>query len=407
MKAPAILKNKKTLKKILITTGVMMLFIVGKNIRAPGFNGTIIDMLSNSFLTMLSLIGGGAIEQMSIFSLGIGPYLSASIVISLLSMDVIPYLVELKKDGRKGQKKIEYITFCFGAILSIFQGFFLAKGLYSYVLNPGTKSYLFIAAILTVGSMITYGLGLIIDKWGIGNGMSMIIFAGIVSGIPYSFYSAFNALSTGMFVCFVLAYLTIIIAVIIVQSAERKIPVQYSRAINTTKGNLTHLPLKINSASVMPVIFASAVIQAPQIVMSWINYDIYRKMNEALSMGKWYMLVFYGLLIIGFTFFYANAQIDPAKIAKDLAKEKAYVPGIRQGKETQEYISKVLNSITVLGSILLALIALLPYLVSRITGFNLSLGGTGIIIAVGVAIEFVNAIKTDMVEKKYKSFVGK
>ncbi|MBR0419575.1 MAG: preprotein translocase subunit SecY [Erysipelotrichaceae bacterium] len=402
------LKNRKIRNKLLVTTGVMLLYIIGKNIRAPGFNGDVIDILGSSFLSMLNLIGGGAIEQMSLFSLGIGPYLSASIVISLLSSaDVIPFLVQLREDGRKGQKKIEYITFCFGSVLSVFQGYFLARSLSDYVTNPGTRSYLFIAAILTIGAMITYGLGMIIDKWGIGSGMSMIIFAGIVSGIPYSFYSAYNALDIKMFIAFTAAYLFVIIAVIIVQEAERRIPIQYSRAMNTTKGNFTHLPLKINSASVMPVIFASALIQAPQIIMSWINYDIYRKMNKALSMNAWYMLLIYALLIIAFAFFYANVQIDPKKVARNLAKEKAYVPGIRPGKETERYISRILNSITCLGSVLLALIALLPYLVSRITGYNLSLGGTGIIIAVGVALEFYNAIRTEMTEKKYKSFVGK
>lgn len=401
-----IFNNKKLIKKILITIGILMLYVAGKNIKAPGFDGTIIDIYGSSYLSMLTLMGGGFIEQMSIFALGVGPFINASIVIQLLSMDVIPSLSKLKDDGKKGQKKIEYITFCSGLVIAIIQGYFLGRSLNSYLLNQTVIGYLFVSAIVTVGSAIAYGLGKVIDKWGIGSGMSMIIFANIISNLPHTFRNMFNTLGIIWFIVFVLAYIAIMVAVIFVQTAERRIPVQYSRSYNTTKGKFNHIPLKINSASVMPVIFASSMIQAPQIIVSWINYNTYQSMSSSLNMANWYMIPIYGLLIIAFDFIYTSMILNPKEIASNLAKNSGFIPSIRQGKETENYLKKVINSITSLGAVLIMLLALMPYILGVITGYNVSLGGTGIIIVVGVAMDFVAAIKSENTATKYSSLIG-
>ena len=254
---------------------------------------------------------------------------------------------------------------------------------------------------------------------GVGNGTSMIIFAGIVADMPNTFrtvYETFlgeNATSTlgvGGFIAYIVMFIAIIVLVVLMQLAERRIPIQQSssRALNKTKGDLNHLPLKVNSASVTPVIFASALIQGPQIIASWINQDAYNWLSGIADFTSPLFLCFYGMLIILFTFFYTNLTIDPQKTADDLGKNGQYIPGVRPGTETKNYISKVLNRITVLGSLLLTFIALLPYVTSIVTGLSqrAAVGGTGIIIVVGVAMDTIKQMKSQMTSKQYKSFVG-
>lgn len=413
-------KNKEIRKKIFFT--LVMLFIVrlGAAIPAPGINDTVITLADNSILGMMNLLGGGAIEQMSIFSLGVGPYINASIIIQLLSMDVIPYLTDLKNNGKKGQQQMDRITRYLGVVLGFVQGYFIVQMLsnqYGIVDNPGVMSYLYIATIFTAGTMFLLWIGDQITTKGIGNGVSMIIFTGIVASMPTSFRVVYQTLlGTGFtgaglikFIAYVVMFIAIIVLVVAMQKAERRIPIQYSTGTQTrnrAKGDLNYLPLKINSASVIPVIFSSALIQAPQIITSWVNQDAYKWLQDFFDFSKPYVLVIYGALIILFTFFYTNLTIDPEKIANDdLAKHGTYIPGIRPGNETKEYISKVLNRITVLGAILLTFIAVLPYVTSMI--FNLpqgaAVGGTGIIIVVGVAMEAIKTLQGQMTQKQYKS----
>ena len=413
-------KNKEIRKKIFFT--LVMLFIVrlGAAIPAPGINDTVITLADNSILGMMNLLGGGAIEQMSIFSLGVGPYINASIIIQLLSMDVIPYLTDLKNNGKKGQQQMDRITRYLGVVLGFVQGYFIVQMLsnqYGIVDNPGVMSYLYIATIFTAGTMFLLWIGDQITTKGIGNGVSMIIFTGIVASMPTSFRVVYQTLlGTGFtgaglikFIAYIVMFVAIIVLVVAMQKAERRIPIQYSTGTQTrnrAKGDLNYLPLKINSASVIPVIFSSALIQAPQIITSWVNQDAYKWLQDFFDFSKPYVLVIYGALIILFTFFYTNLTIDPEKIANDdLAKHGTYIPGIRPGNETKEYISKVLNRITVLGAILLTFIAVLPYVTSMI--FNLpqgaAVGGTGIIIVVGVAMEAIKTLQGQMTQKQYKS----
>lgn len=416
-------KNKEIRKKIFFTLFILFIFRLGAAIPAPGINDTIIKLSANSLLTMMSLLGGGSIEQMSIFSLGVGPYITASIIIQLLAMDIIPALTEMSKNGKKGRQQMDRITRYLGVVLALVQGYFIVQLLssqYGMVDNPGFMSYLYIAIVFTAGTMFLLWLADQITSKGIGNGVSVIIFAGIVADMPNNLLTVYNtfvgadsssALGWVGMIIYLLMFVAIIVLVVVMQMAERRIPIQSSTAqrINRTKGDLNHLPLKINSASVIPVIFAGALIQGPQIIASWINTDAYNFLAKICDFRSPWFLLFYGLLIILFTFFYTNLTIDPNKIAEDLGKQGNYIPGVRPGSETKEYVSKVLNRITCLGAVLLCFIALLPYVISALTQLpqSAAIGGTGIIIVVGVAMETIKDLKGQLTSKQYKGFVGK
>ena len=416
-------KNRDIRKKIFFTLFILFIFRLGAAIPAPGINDTIIKLGSNSLLTMMSILGGGSIEQMSIFSLGVGPYITSSIIIELLAMDIIPPLAEMAKSGKKGRQQMDRITRYLAVVLSLVQGYIIVQLLsttYGIVDNPGFITYAYISIIFTAGTMFLLWLADQITTKGVGNGVSIIIFAGIVAGMPsnfqevyYTFIGAGATSSLGWigFIIYILMFVAIIILVVVMQMSERRIPIQSSTAqrTNRTKGDLNHLPLKINSASVIPVIFAGALIQGPQIIASWVNTDAYNWLAKICDFKSPLFLAFYGLLIILFTFFYTNLQIDPSKIAEDLGKQGNYIPGVRPGSETKDYISKVLNRITVLGALLLTFIALLPYVISNLTGLSQSaaVGGTGIIIVVGVAMETYKQLKGQLTSKQYKGFVGR
>ncbi|MBQ6367207.1 MAG: preprotein translocase subunit SecY [Erysipelotrichaceae bacterium] len=416
------IKNRDIRKRILFTLMMLFIFRLGAAIPAPGINDTVIKLGANSLIYMMNLLGGGAIEQMSIFSLGVGPYINASIIIQLLSMDIIPPLAEMTKNGKKGREQIDRITRYLAVVMALVQGYFIVQLLsnqYGVVDNPSPINYLYISVIFTAGTMFLLWIGDQITSKGVGNGVSMIIFAGIVANIPTNFRVVYQTLITdaagakgwASFIAYLIMYIAIIVLVIVMDTSERRIPIQYStgKTINRTKGDLNHLPLKINSASVLPVIFTGALIQGPQIIASWVNQSAYAWLSDFFDFSKPYVLVIYAVLVILFTFFYTNVTVDPEKIAENLGKDNTYIPGVRPGKETVEYISKVLNRITVLGALLLAFIAVLPYIVSMATGLPVSaaLGGTGIIIVVGVALETIKTLKGQLTTKQYHSFVGR
>ena len=416
-------KNKDIRKRILITLLILFVYRLGSAIPAPGINSTVIKLSANSILGMMNILGGGSIEQMSIFSLGVGPYITASIIIELLAMDIIPPLAEMAKSGKKGRQQMDRITRYLGVAMGLIQGYFIVRLLssqYNMVDNPGFASYAYIAVIFTAGTMFLLWLADKITQYGIGNGTSMIIFSGIVADMPNNWKTVYNtfigetatsSLGVGGFIAYCVMYLAIILLVVLMQLAERRIPIQQStsHALNKTKGDLNHIPLKINSASVIPVIFASALIQGPQIIASWINNDAYVWLQKICDFTSPWFLCFYAVLIILFTFFYTNLTIDPQKMADDLGKNGQYIPGVRPGSETKEYVSKVLNRITVLGALLLTFIAILPYVVSSLTGLPqaAAIGGTGIIIVVGSAMDTIKQMKSMLTNKQYKSFVGK
>ena len=420
----SLFKNKEIRGKFLFTLAMLFIYRLGSAIPVPGVDSEILaaSVSDNSIINMMNLLGGGTFERLSIFAMGVTPYITASIVIQLLSMDVIPYLTELAKSGQTGRLKLDKITRYLGVILSFVQAFTMVMGFdrsYGVMTNGGVAAYLYAATVLTAGTMFLLWIGDRISQFGIGNGISIIIFAGIVSNLPFNYAQVYNVLvdtanQTAMFngiiefVLYLIVNLVIIVLVVIMQLAVRKIPIQYtSSSLAKGRNDITYLPLRINSASVIPVIFAQAIITAPQIVLSFVNYEAYQSLSNFLSLQKPLGLLLYAILTILFTFFYTDLQVNPEKIAENLGKSGAYIPGVRPGNETKEYLKKVLNRITVLGACGLTIIAVIPYLLPMITNLpaSTSVGGTGIIIVVGVAMETMTQLKGQLTQKQYHGFL--
>lgn len=405
---------RKNSKQILFTLFILFIYCLGSSMTIPGINTELMSVImeGSSLLNMINMLSGGSLQKMSIFALGVGPYITASIIIQLLSMDVIPYLSEQRQLGNKGQMKLDKITRYLGIVLGVIQAvslIILFDRSYMILDDKSIVNYIFITTVLVAGMMILLWLGDQITKKGIGNGVSLIIFAGIVSGLPTTFIGLFNNLNgttKGIieFILFVLMFLFIIFCVIVMNLSERRIIIQNPSA--NTVNNLNHLPLKLNSASVVPVIFAQSILMVPLSLLSFINRDLYLKLSDILSFEKPYMLILYAILIVAFTFFYTNLQMNTEDMADNLKKSGSYIPGIRPGKDTQKYIQGVLNRITVFGAIGLTILALIPYVLPMITDLpaNISLGGTGIIIVVGVAIETIKQLQTKTYNDKYSNF---
>ena len=418
-------KNKEIRKKILFTLAMLFVFRLGSGIPVPGIDteALMTGISDNSIVGMMNLLGGGALEKFSVFSLGVGPYITSSIIIQLLAMDVIPALTEMAKNGQQGKMQMDKITRYVAIVLAFVQAYTLTYSFdvsYGIVANSSVSTYLFVATILAAGTSFLVWIGDRISQFGIGNGISMIIFAGIVSNLPWQFISAFKTLvdtSSGaaafsgvvQFALLVVMYIAIIVLVIFMNEAVRKIPIQYTSSGLRSQGkSVNYLPLKINSASVMPVIFASSVMVAPVTIMSFFESNsVTETITNILDFSKPLGLCIYVVLVVLFTFFYTNLQVDPKRIAENLNKQGTYILGIRPGSETVTYVRKVLNRITVLGAIFLAVIAALPYLLPMFTNIpsSISMGGTGIIIVVGVALETVKDLESQLTQKAYRGFV--
>lgn len=419
--------NKDIRGRILFTLGIFFIYRLGAGIPAPMVNtdALLSGLGDDSFFGMVNLLGGGALQEFSVFAMGIGPYITSSIIIQLLAMDVIPALSEMAKSGAQGKMQMDRITRYLTLALAFLQSITMTYAFdrsYGILKNANIATYIYVATVLTAGTMFLMWLGDQISSHGIGNGISMIIFAGIVSNIPFRFTQAFQTLvdtSTNAamfngilnFGLFILMYIAIIVLVIFMQTAVRKIPIQYtSSSMRKSKAEITYLPLKINSASVIPVIFASAVMTAPITVLSFFKQgSFYESLSRVLNFTQPIGLLIYIILIVFFTFFYTNMQIDPAKISENLGKSGTYIPGIRPGNETREYVFKVLNRITVLGALFISFIAALPYVLPMISKLpsSVSVGGTGIIIVVGVAMETMKDLQGRLTQKQYRGFVNR
>ena len=421
----ALWTNRDIRNRILFTLFAFLVYRMGCAITVPDVNtsGLVAGLSDNSLFQMMSLLGGGGLEQFSIFALGVTPYITASIIIQLLSMDVIPSLTELSKSGANGRKKLDSYTRYLAVVFAYVQSASLAysfnnmySGLFIGGLNPAKMFY--IATIFTAGTMFLVWIGDQISTKGIGNGISMVIMAGIVGRMPQQFTSAWTTLGGSgstkglvMFGAYIVVYLLIIIFVTLINTAELKIPIQYTSSSMTLAQNskMNYLPLKINSASVIPVIFASSLMMAPVQVASFFanGANWYTIMQNWLGLKTWYSLVVYVVLIILFTFFYAKMQINPEKVAENLGKSGAYIPSVRPGKTTEIYVDKALSRITVLGAFALAVIAVLPHLLPIFwpeLPSSMALGGTGMIIVVGVAIETVKQVQGLVTQKSYKKY---
>lgn len=422
----AIFTNKDIRNRILFTLFAFLVYRLGSAITVPDVNTAdlVAGIEDNSLFAMINLLGGGGLEQFSIFALGVTPYITASIIIQLLSMDVVPHLSELAKNGATGRKTLDKYTRYLAVVFAFVQSFSLVYGFsqtYTTLIEGGVTlaKIMYIATIFTAGSMFLVWIGDQISLKGIGNGISMVIMAGIVGRMPQQFTDAWTTLvgaestienGAWLFAAYILVYLLIIVFVTLINTAERRIPIQYtSSSIQlSNRSESNYLPLKVNSASVIPVIFASSLMMAPlQIASFFPTNDIIRTMQDWLGLQTWYSLLIYILLILFFTFFYTKMQINPEKISENLGKSGAYIPSVRPGTETKNYVNKVLSRITVLGSICLALIAVLPHLMPLIWSdmpSSMALGGTGMIIVVGVAIETVRQVQGLITQKSYKKY---
>ena len=404
--------NKDLRKRIYFTLGALLIFIVGTNLRVPGTQ----DITKNlGFLELINAMGGGALKNFSILALGVSPYITASIIIQLLEMDIVPYFSELAKEGPVGRQKLNKITRYIGIGFAFLQGYAFS---YAFLGNASSMSYLYVAIILTAGTAFCLWLGDQITQKGIGNGVSLMIMAGIIASLPSTFITAFNelivtsgttgqiALGIGKFVGFVLAYFIIIIGVIYVQEAERRIPLQYANRTTGSYGSeQSFLPIKLNTASVMPVIFASSLMSIPATIANFANKEGLTKfVNTYLDYSKPIGFVIYILLIFLFGYFYTFLQLKPDDVAENLQKNGGYIPGIRPGKDTSKYISYVLSRITITGTILLIILAIIPIVLQKLTGMTATgaIGGTGILIVVGVALETYKQLEGSLATRTYK-----
>ncbi|MEG1494876.1 MAG: preprotein translocase subunit SecY [Bacilli bacterium] len=409
--------NKDLRNRIFFTLGALMVFIIGTTIRVPGTA----DITGNlGFLELINAMGGGALKQFSIFALGVMPYITATIIMQLLQMDIIPYFSELAKQGPVGRQKINQYSRYMGIAFAFVEGFAFAFAFMGK--SAGAFDYLYVATILTAGTAFTLWLGDQITQKGIGNGISLIIMAGIISTLPTMFITAFNGLVLNtsinsilgivLFVVFAIVYFLIIIGVIWVQEADRKIPVQYAnKSTSAYGGQQSFMPIKINSAGVVPVIFASTFLSIPAAIAQFINNPGFKTFVENyLSYTTPVGFTIYVVLIFFFGYFYTFIQMKPDELSKNLSDNGGYIPGIRPGKDTETYVSKVLSRLTVVGSIFLIIIAGLPIifstLVNLIPGVSLSasvtIGGTGLLIVVGVALETYKQLEGSLVTRSYK-----
>jgi len=447
-KLGSILKNKDIMSRILFTVLILFVFRIGAQITVPGVDtsGITKAVSTNSALSLMNLLGGGTLQTFSIFALGVSPYITAQIIIQLLAADVLPALSDLRRQGQHGRKKMEmanrYLTLMLGAV----QAYGIIKTIENStevsLINAASGyewlQYLYIIIVMLAGAMMVMWLGDQISVKGIGNGISMIIFAGIVCSLPSQISNAFalwvidsmgisdaaQIAGTFEFILYILSFLLIIAFVTFIELSKRKIPVQHAGkggGQTPSMARASFLPIKINPAGVIPVIFASSIMMAPSVVNAFLGgdsgagwLDIFTS-SKLTNMGNGaYMpwgLIIYIVLTFAFTYFYANVQINPQQMAENFQKNGSYIPGIRPGIETERYVRKVLNRVCFIGAIALAAIAALPSILSLTifkdyTSLSYAIGGTGLIIVVGVALEINSQIDGLLAGKSFDEVVA-
>jgi preprotein translocase subunit SecY len=433
-------------KRVLFTLGLLAVYRLGAHIPTPGIDGAQLERFfeqnQGSLLGFLDLFSGGTFRRLTVFALGIMPYITASIILQLMTI-VIPTLEKLQKEGELGRRKITQWTRYLTVALAFFQSFGIAITLQNsegnFVLNPGIGFILMTMVSLTTGTAFIMWLGEQITERGIGNGMSLIIFAGIVVGLPSAIASMYTNVSTGVWNWFqvliiCLMMIAVVAFIVLVERGERRIPVQYARRVVGRRmmgGQSTHLPLKVNAGGVIPVIFASSLLAFPQTLagLEWVRNSRYMMgMLDALSGSSPLYFLLFTALIIFFCFFYVSIIFNPNEAADNMRKYGGFIPGIRPGKNTAEYMNKILTRITVVGGLYLAILSLIPQvMISGIKlqklplvggfidtyfprwlldglGVTFYFGGTSLLIVVGVAMDTVNQIEAQLIMRHYEGF---
>lgn len=411
-------------KKILITIGLLLIFRLGSRIPVPGLNPDWFAQLiskGGQLFNFIDIIGGGSFKNATIFAMSITPYINASIIMQLLTI-AIPKLEQLSKEGEEGRKKIgQWIRYA-TVILAFLQATAITIGLRGALISGlNVITFITVTLTLTAGTAFLMWLGEQITEYGIGNGISMLIFAGILSAGPTGAnyiiknYTLGNLGNGAVGILAILGILLVFVAVITcvvwVNQAERRIPVQYAKRVVGRKvygGQSTHLPIKVNWAGVIPIIFAMSIMMLPSTIVGFARPNATGGFAGFIKnwSGHWSYAILYALLIIGFTFFYTYVQFNPIELANNMKKNGGFIPGIRPGKPTSEYIAKVLNRITWFGALFLALITIFPYIIGWITGVQgVWFAGTSVLILVGVAIDTVRQIESQMLMRHYKGFL--
>ncbi|KAB7704628.1 preprotein translocase subunit SecY [Bacillus aerolatus] len=417
-------------RKIIFTLLMLIVFRIGTFIPVPNVDANVLKMQEQAGLIgFLNTFGGGALQNFSILAMGIMPYITASIIVQLLQMDVVPKFTEWSKQGEVGRRKLAQFTRYFTIVLGFIQALGMSYGfnrLYGGMLveSNSVGAYLLIALVLTAGTAFLMWLGELITSKGVGNGISVIIFAGIVAAVPNAVNQIYAQQIEGagdqlflrivVLLLIVLAIVAITVGVIFVQQALRKIPIQYAKrvtgesGIGTPGAQSTHLPLKVNAAGVIPVIFAIAFLITPQTLSSFFgSNDVTTTIQNIFDYTKPVGMVIYVALIVAFTYFYAFIQVNPEQLADNLKKQGGYIPGIRPGKNTQDYLTSVLYRLTFVGAIFLSVISILPVFFIKFAGLPpaAQIGGTSLLIVVGVALETMKQLEAQLVKRHYKGFI--
>lgn len=406
-------ENKDLRVRIYVTLGMLFIFVLGISIRIPGVNA----LDSNAdFLRLINTLGGGALNNSSIFALGVMPYITAQIIMQLLEMDIVPYFTDLAKQGATGRQKLNQISRYIGIGFAFIEGYAFSFALANKTGNP--LDYLYIAVVLTAGTAFLLWMGDQVTKKGLGNGVSLIIMGGIIATLPQMFIDVFNntvvfsgssqAITLGIikFILFIILYLAIVVGVVFEERAERRIPIQYANK-STSYGNnaQSFMPIKINAAGVMPVIFASALSIIPSIVAAAANSEkVSVFVSKYLTYNEPVGFVIYVIFIFLFAYFYTFVAIKPEEFAKNLQENGGYIPGIKPGEETKQYLTKILSRITILGGTFLTILAALPIIFQKVSSLptTVSIGGTGLLIVVGVALETYKQLEGSLLTRSYK-----
>ncbi len=411
-------------RRIVFALLMLMVYRAGVQIPTPGINGEALAAFfqknAGTIFGMFNMFSGGALENFSIFALGIMPYISASIIIQLLTV-VVPQLEALSKEGESGRRKITQYTRYGTVVLSLIQGMFISIGLEgmsgpggeAIVLVPGMQFRLMTMLTLTSGTAFIMWLGEQMTERGIGNGISLIIFAGIVARMPAALVNTFQLVKTGelmlVFLPFILVMMVAVVGVIIFcETAQRRIPIQYAKRVVGRRvygGQSTHLPLKINVSGVIPPIFASSLMMFPATIGGFIHIDWVQRVSSALSPGTVYYYVLFVAMVVFFCFFYTAVTFNPVDVAENLKKNGGFIPGIRPGSKTAEFLDKSLTRLTVVGAIYLSLVCVMPTVLIERFNVPFYFGGTALLIVVGVAIDTISQIESHLIMRNYEGFM--
>lgn len=406
---------KELRQRILFTLAMFVVFRAGSAIPVPGVDPTRLAEFfqQDTIFGFMNIIGGGNLERFTIFALGIMPYINASIIMQLLTI-IIPKFKEWSQEGPEGRKRLSQLTRYGTIFLAVVQGFglsfFIAD---AAILQKTFLSYFTIIISLTAGTAFLMWMGELITEKGIGNGISLIIFAGIVAAFPIGVALAAEQLITGQInilvvLAVVLLLLGLIVGIVALDQGQRRIKVQYSKRIQGRRmygGQETHIPMKVNQAGVIPVIFASVILSFPQTLINYINHPIAQRIADSLRWGTPLNVVLYVMLIIMFAYFYTAVQFDPFQVAGNIKKYGGFIPGLRPGRPTAEYLGKVTSRLTTAGAFSLAFIAVFPIILEGVTGMKIIFSGTGLIIVVGVVLETVKQIESHMLMRSYRGFM--